>query len=168
MFSLNVPVPGTVARLASDLHPLLVECDSVRDRHTLVIKRFADDETRDLARLRERLRPVLAGTPAFEARITEIDAFDRPTRGTGPVVYFAVESPGLRRLHRTLTDAFGPIAGLEGDDYVPHVTLARGGSAAAVERLCEQDIDPVSWTASRLIVWDSRYREPVARFRLPR
>ena len=166
MFSLNVPVPGTVGRLASGLHPLLVGCDAVRDRHTLVIKRF--EATDELARLRARLRPVLAGTPAFEARVTEINAFDQPPRGSGPVVYLVVESPEIRRLHQTLTEAFGAIDGLEGDDYVPHITLARGGSAAAVERLCERDIDPVSWTVSHLVIWDSRYREPAARFRLPR
>ena len=176
MFSLNAPVPGAVRKLASDLQPRLLDFDSLRDDHTLVIKRFPEGvlangpPAHQLATLQERLRPVISGLPAVEAQITGIDSFEQPVRGDGPVVYLAVESPGLHRIHRTLVDAFGAIEELEGDGYTPHVTLARGGStaaAAAAAQLREREIDPVSWTVSELVIWDARHREPAARFGLP-
>ena len=176
VFSLNVPVPGAVKRLASDLQPRLLDFEQVRDDHTLVVKRFPEGELANghpehqLATLQERLRPVISGLPAVEAKVTGVDAFEQPVRGDGPVVYLRVESPGLHRIHRTLTDAFGVVDGLEGDDYTPHVTLARGGStaaAAAAEQLREQEIEPVTWTVSELVIWDARHRKPAARFGLP-
>lgn len=163
MYSLNVPVPGGVQRLAAELHPRLTAFDTVRERHTLVVKRLGDDS---LARLRERLRPLLRDEPAFEARVTGVDFFERPTKGTGPVVYLAVESPGLVALHDRLCEAFDPIDGLEGDDYVPHVTLARGGSIADAEALADLDVDSVSWTVSALDLWSAEFREPAATLRL--
>ena len=165
MYSLNVPVPGGVQRLAAELHPRLTAFDTVRERHTLVVKRLGDDS---LARLRERLRPLLRDEPAFEARVTDIDFFERPTRGTGPVVYLAVESPGLVALHDRLCEEFDPIDGLEGDDYVPHVTLARGGSIADAEALADLDVDPVTWTVSALDLWSAELRESAATLRLRR
>lgn len=173
VFSLNVPVPGSVARLASELYPQLVAFDSQREQFTLVVKRF-DESTLDagspdhrLSALRKQLPTVLAGTPAFEARVASIDYFADPTRGKGPVVYLAVESPGIRELHDQLVDAYGAIGGLEGDDYVPHITLARGGSVDDADRLANHSIEPISWTVSALLVWDSRYHEPVTRYSLP-
>lgn len=172
MFSLNVPVPGSVARLAADLHPRLVGFDSRRQEYTLVVKRFdesmfrADQPDIQLATLQEQLPGELAGTPAFEAAVRAVDCFAEPARGEGPVVYLAVESPGLRRLHRKLVDAYGAVEGLEGDDYVPHVTLARGGSVADAERVAGA-VEGVSWTVSQLRIWDSRYRESVSRYSLP-
>lgn len=155
--SLNVPVPNAVARRTAELEPLLTPFDRVRDRHTLLVKRLSGprqqrgvDGLADLARLRERLRPVLAGTAAFEVRVTHIDYFERPPKGSAPVVYLAVESPGLRSIHRRLVAEFGAVDGLEGDDYDPHVTLARGGSVADAERLATRPIDPITWTVSEL------------------
>jgi len=173
VFSLNVPVPGSVARLASELYPQLVAFDSQREQFTLVVKRFeksaldADSPDHQLSVLRKQLPAVLAGTPAFEARIGAIDYFAEPTRGSGPVVYLAVGSPGLRDLHHELVDAYGAIEGLEGVDYVPHITVARGGSVADADRLVDRAIEPVSWTVSELLLWDSRYREAVTRYSLP-
>ena len=176
VFSLNVPVPGAVKRLANDLQPQLLDFERVRDDHTLVIKRFSDEELANghpehqVATLQERLRPVISGLPAVEAQVTGISSFEQPVCGDGPVVYLTIESPGLHRIHRTLTDAFGTIDDLEGDDYTPHVTLARGGStaaAAAVERLQAREIEPVTWTVSELVIWDARHRRPAARFSLP-
>lgn len=164
MYSLNVPVPGRVARLASDLFPYLAPFDRVRDRHTLVCKRFEDTE---FDRLHEQLRRVLAGQPAFEARVTDIRFFEAPPRGAAPVVYLAVESPGLADLHRALTDEFGAVDGLEGDEYVPHVTLARGGSLADARAVASQSIEPVEWTVSQLDIYDSSFRETVASISLP-
>jgi len=164
VYSLNVPVPGSVRRLANDLAPRLTAFDRVRDRHSLVVKRFEGE--RDHHALRERLRTVLRGAPAFELRIAGVDAFETPLRGPGPVVYLAVESPGLRALHERLVEAFGAVEDLEGDEYVPHVTLARGGDVddpAAVVG----DVEPVTWTASSLDLWDAQYRETVASIPLP-
>ena len=163
MYSLNVPVPGAVARVAADLHPRLVAFESVRDRHTLVAKRFEAD---DRNRLRERLRDALRGVSPFEARVAGVDYFERAAAGPSPVVYLAVESPGLRSLHDRLVRTFGAAAGVEGDDYVPHVTLARGGDVADAERLAEASIEPVSWTVSELDLWSREYRESVESVRL--
>ena len=163
MASLNVPVPGRVERLAADFEPRLTPFETVRDRHTLVAKRF---ETEDVHALEADLRPLLARVRQFEIRVTGVDYFETPTTGRSPVVYLAVESSGLRRLHATLVEAFGALPGLEGDDYVPHVTLARGGSVDDAERLAATTVDSVSWTASRLDVWSGRYRETVSRIGL--
>jgi 2'-5' RNA ligase len=56
---------------------------------------------------------------------------------------------------------------MEGDDYVPHVTLARGGSVAdAADLASRRSIDAVGWTAGELRIRDSRYREDAARLPL--
>ncbi len=191
MFSLNVPLPPAVGRLAADLHPKLAGFDRVRERHTLVAKRFAVDDvpgTRSgrrgvsdrrggptrrggpkdvaLAELREELRPLLAGTDPFDAAITRIGAFDRPVRGPGPVVYLAVESDVLARIHRRLCVAFDPVEGIEGDDYVPHVTLARGGPPDAVASLVDTPIDPIEWRVHGFDLYDSEFREVAGRMTL--
>ncbi|WP_338740599.1 2'-5' RNA ligase family protein [Haloplanus salilacus] len=172
MYSLNVPVPGRVERLAADLLPELTAFDRIRDRHSLVCKRFEADED-GYHRLRERLRDALSPAPAFEATVTGIDAFETPTHGPGPVVYLAVESPGLYDLHARLVEAFGAVDDdLEGEAYVPHVTLARGGDAAAVHdalvRLRGTDSDPVTWTVSELDLWSRTRREAAWTVSLPR
>ena len=164
MYSLNVPVPGAVARVAADLHPKLVAFDRVRDRHTLVVKRFEED---DRDRLRELLRDALTGTSAFEVRVTGVDYFERAAAGASPVVYLTVESPALMSLHDRLVRAFGAVDGVEGAQYVPHVTLARGGSVADAQRLACESVDPVAWTVSELAVWHADYRETVERVSLP-
>ncbi|MGQ5515311.1 2'-5' RNA ligase family protein [Halococcus saccharolyticus] len=167
MYSLNVPVPGAIERLAAELHPRLVGFDRIRERHTLVCKRFeADDPAPD--RLFERARRALAGAPAVEARATGIDWFEAPVRGPGPVAYVAIESPGLHDLHRRLVAAFDPIPALEGDDYVPHVTLARGGSAERARDLATVEIEPIEWTVTELALHDARHGERVRTLSLPR
>ena len=168
MYSLNVPVPPAVERLAADLHPQLVAFDRIRDHHTLVGKRFEADED-EYDYLRERLRGALSPTPAFEAQVTGVDAFETPTYGPGPVVYLAVDSPGLQDLHRRLVAAFGAVDDdLEGPAYVPHVTLARGGDATALDGLRNLDIDPITWTVSELHLWSRARRETLWRVSLPR
>ncbi|ELZ44283.1 hypothetical protein C464_15660 [Halorubrum coriense DSM 10284] len=79
-------------------------------------------------------------------------------------MYLAVESDGLVRLHRRLCAAFGVVEGIEGDDYVPHVTLARGGDPGpgAVADLVAAEFDPIRWRVHALDVWDPEYREPAA------
>jgi 2'-5' RNA ligase len=178
VYSLNVPVPGTVERRAEELRPALLPFDAVRERRTLVCKRLggssADggrasgaERSGGVARLRERVRTALAGAPAFEARVADVDCFERPASGDAPVVYLAVESPGLQELHRRLCSTFDPVPGIEGDDYVPHVTLARGGPVEAARRLAEREVAPVTWTVDRLSLWDASYEESVDEFRLP-
>lgn len=168
MYSLNVPIPGAVSRLAEEFRPELLGFETIRERHTLVCKRLGEEPPGGVARLREQVRMALAGTPAFEARISGIDYFERPDTGEGPVVYLAVESPGLRRLHEQLLEEFPTADGLEGDDYVPHVTLARGGDVETARRLAEREIEPVTWTVSRVLLWDATYEESVTEFSLPR
>lgn len=166
-FSLNVPVPGRVAAIASELRPALSPFASIRDRHTLVLKRLGEA---DRDGLESRVRQALVGAPAVEARIGSIGAFEAPAAGTAPVVYLAVESPGLHQLHAQLCARFEPALGIEGDDYVPHVTLARGGgeaAMAAVDRLRDRAIEPVSWTVGELVFWDARHDEVTGRVSLP-
>ena len=167
MYSLGVPIPGAVERLAEDLHPALLAFDSIRERHTLVCKRLGEAPPGGVARLSEQARQALVGAPAFEISISGIDYFEYPTRGEGPVVYLAIESPGLLQVHDRLVEAFSAIEELEGEDYSPHVTLARGGDVEAAERLAQRDIEPVTWTVSRMILWDAMYEETVTEFPLP-
>ncbi len=160
MDSLNVPVPGRVRRLAADRRPELAVFDSVREDPSLVCKRFERPPGK------RALADALAGTPAFEAAVTGVDFFAEPTSGTSPVVYLTVESPGLYRLHNGLVERFGAIPELEGDEYDPHVTLARGGTVADAERLAGP-ITPVTWTVSRLLAWNATYRVPEREIPLP-
>jgi hypothetical protein len=192
VFSLNVPLPPSVGRLAADLHLKRSGFDRVRERRTLVCKRFGVEDVPNrvgvadragrsdssdaadgdstlrkpdaLAALREDLRPLLSGTDPFDAAVTGVDVFDAPASGSRPVVYLAVESDGLVRLHRRLCAAYGAIEGIEGDDYVPHVTLARGGNPepGAVADLVAAEFDPIRWRVHALDVYDPEFREVAA------
>jgi hypothetical protein len=181
VFSLNVPIPPAVGRLADDLQPKLSGFDRVRGRHTLVCKRFGVDDVvggidgddppprpAALETLRDRLRRPLAGTSPFAVEVAGIDAFDSPAAGSGPVVYLAVESEALVRLHRRLCAVFGAVDGIEGDAYVPHVTLARGGGAASepIERLRRIEFDPIRWRVHALDLYDPEFREIAATIEL--
>lgn len=169
MYSLNAPVPGEVERLSSELFPSLTAFEQIRTRHALLIKRLGDTPAARIGpdRLAERLRPVVSGTPAFEARISGIDYFAEPPLGSAPVVYLAVDCPALCRLHRRLVTEFGVVDDLEGDSFVLHVTLARGGSVDAAARLANTDIESITWTVSELWLWSQEFREAVRRIQLP-
>lgn len=164
MYSLNAPVPGRVQRLVDDLQPALVPFDRRRERPAIVVKRLGDGRPDAIA---ERLRVAMTGTPTVEALISGVDYFDRPTNGPGPVVFLDVESPGLHRIHRSLVEAFDPVDGIEGADYRPHLTLARGGDVDDARRLADRDVDPISWTVSELQFWDARLNEAVRHLSLP-
>jgi len=175
VYSLNVPVPSEVARLASDLARELPDArPRRRGEHTLVCKRLdaagasgrraPGDAT---GRLDARVREAVAGTAPFAARVTGVDQFREAVTGPSPVVYLAVESPGLLDLHRRVCEAFDPVEGLEGDDYVPHVTVARGGSTATAGAVCERGIEPVEWTVTELQVYDADHAQPVSTLSLP-
>jgi 2'-5' RNA ligase len=168
VYSLNVPVPGAVERLAAELHPDLTPFDRIRHDRSLVCKRFETPED-GYDRLRERLRVALSPAPAFEARVAGIDAFETPIHGPGPVVYLTVESPGLRALHDRLVGAFGAVDdAIEASGYVPHVTLARGGGGDAVDRLRRRGVEPVTWTVSELRLYSRARHEPAWTVSLPR
>ncbi|WP_226482393.1 2'-5' RNA ligase family protein [Natrinema amylolyticum] len=165
MYSVNVPVPGRVRQLANRLHPDLIGFETVREDHSCLLKRLGEAD--HVAQLQHRAHRALEGAPAVEAAITGIDYFEDPPLGSAPVVYLAVDSPGLEGIHADLTEAFETVDGLEGGDYVPHVTLARGGDLATAERLADREIEPVRWTVSELEFWDGTYKLPVSRVSLP-
>lgn len=160
MYSLNVPVPRSVARLAVGL---AAGCHTatVRSRHTLVVKRLGES---DPASLGTRIREAIQGTAPFECRIGDVGIFDDPVNGPGPVVYLTVESPPLHALHERLCRPFDPLAELEGDAYEPHVTIARGGDARS---LVDSRFEPRKWTVDRLVLWDGTYEEPIEEIALP-
>ncbi|WP_144798475.1 2'-5' RNA ligase family protein [Halorubrum depositum] len=194
MFSLNVPLPPALGELAADLHPKLSGFDRVRDRHTLVCKRLGVGDVPDrvagdapsappnaasgadptlskpdaLAALREDLRPLLSGTDPFDVAVTGVDVFDAPASGSRPVVYLAIESEALVRLHHRLCAAYGAIEGIEGDDFVPHVTLARGGNPdpGVVADLVSAEIEPIRWRVHAMEVYDPEFREVAATIHL--
>jgi len=159
VYSLNAAVPSSVARLASGFAADLLDAD-VRERHTLVVKRLGEEDPGGLA---EEVREVVDGTDPFPARVAGVSLFDDPPTGAAPVAYLHVTSPGLRRLHHRLCERFEPMDGLEGEAYVPHVTIARGGDAA---RLAGREAE-VDWTVDRLHVWAGGYGEPVEEIALP-
>lgn len=174
MYSLNVPVPGRVAGLATDLARELPEAYArPRGEHTLGVKRLVNDSDPtvdgDLSydHIEAHTRELLAGQSPFEVQITTIEQFEEAPTGSSPVVYLAVESDELYRLHDQLTDTFPPVEGIEDNGYTPHVTVARGGSRTAATRLVERDIDPISWTVNELVFWHGRHNQPISTLSLP-
>lgn len=166
---MNVPLPPAVREVTARLRPALTGFDRVRESRSqsLVLKRLPAEDRREYVAAERRAREALRGAPAVEAAIDGIDVFYDPPNGPGPVVYLAVESPGLHQLHDRLVAEFGAIEVLEGEDYTPHVTLARGGDAASIRALTERDIDPVRWTVTELEFYDGTYGERIDTVSLP-
>lgn len=168
MYSLNVPVPTRVARLASDLAREVPGARArARDEHSLLVKRLGAADRQEAGRLPSRVREAIAGTPAFEVAVDGVGVFEEPETGTGPVVYLAVESPELVALHGRMCEAFEPVAHLEGEAYVPHVTVARGGDLDSARRLAGRGVDRQSFEVTELVVWDADRSLPTTRFSLP-
>lgn len=168
MYSLNAPVPSAIARLALDLAEDLPGArPRARSDHSLLVKRLGTGEDGRAHHLVSRAREALAGAAPFDVVVTGVDCFEEPQTGTGPVTYLAVESPALTSLHRDLCAVFEPLAHLEGDAYVPHVTIARGGDLAAARRLSEREIAPLAFVVDDLLLWDARREVAAARFSLP-
>jgi len=163
VYSLNVPVPGTVASLATDLGTRLGTA-TVRRRgeHTLVAKRLGDGDAATYHELEARAREALTGAPPFEVAVTGVDVFAEAAAGESPVVYLSVESPGLEALHERLCETFDPVDGMEDDDYIPHITVARGGSVERAADLRERSFDPVEWPVSELQFWDAEHGQSVS------
>ncbi|WP_254821063.1 2'-5' RNA ligase family protein [Haloglomus halophilum] len=154
-YSLNVPVPSEVARLAAGL---ATECLTAepREHHTMVLKRLGEAE--DYRRLIGQVRDLLDGTGPIPARVEGVDTFEAPPSGAAPVAYLDVHSRGLMNVHEAccdIVDPFGQV--LEGDEYEPHVTIARGGDAG---QLRGRDAGPIDWDIERIDVWDA-YHENV-------
>lgn len=167
MYSLNVPLPGAVAATAGDLaRELPAATPRERGSRTLVAKRLGQGDAADYHAIEARAREALAGTAPFAARVHRVDVFEDVPTGTAPVVYLAVESQGLFELHRDICGAFEPVAGIEGEDYTPHVTVARGGSLETARRVAGP-IDPIEWTVDELAFYDAEHREWVSRVALP-
>lgn len=163
MYSLNVPLPPAVHDLADSLRPALVGFDRVRGgrTRTLVVKRLDADDRREYLGAERRARAALQGAPAFEVRIANVGIFEDPPHGRGPVAYLGVESPGLQSIHEELADSLGALPDLEGSEYTPHVTLARGGDARALDRLRDASLEEVTWTVDELEFYDARHDERI-------
>lgn len=93
-----------------------------------------------------------------------IDIFDAPASGSAPVLYLVIESDALVRVHRRLCAAYGAIAGIEGDDFVPHITVARGGNPepGVVADLVGAEFEPIRWRVHALDLYDPEFREVAA------
>lgn len=166
MYSLNAPVPGAVSALAWDLRSSLTGFDRIRDELTLVVKRMEARSAGEFAADERAFREALGGQGPIEAAIVGIDVFEDPPAGPSPVVYLDVESPGLVDLHDRLVDRFGALGDIEGADYDPHITLARGASDP-VDTLRETAEPYHAWTIDRLVFWDARRELPAGDVSLP-
>jgi len=166
VYSLNAPVPGRVGALAGEIARQLPAARArTRGEHTLCVKRLANDTA--YSRIEARAREALAGQPAVEARVDEVGVFEQPPVGTAPVVYLAVESPGLVQLHEHLVATFESVSDeIEGESYVPHVTIARGGSVDTARRVAGE-VDSIEWTVSELQFWDAKHGQSVSTVSLP-
>ncbi|MDY6818949.1 MAG: 2'-5' RNA ligase family protein [Halobacteriales archaeon] len=167
MYSLNVPVPPRVTRIIDELSPLVAQLDSIREHPTLLVKRLGALEPIEFDRTEKAVRSTVTGTPTFEVAVTGIDVFREPPNGPGPVVYLAVRGSELHRLHQRLVAEFGAAEGLEGEGYVPHITLGRGGDPETIETLCDRSIESVTWTVTELLFWDARRALTAGRIPLP-
>ncbi|MFC7156544.1 2'-5' RNA ligase family protein [Halomarina halobia] len=162
MYSLNAPLSPAADALVADLQGDLPAGVRPRHRPTLVVKRLGGGDHRRVA---ARSRAALSDAPACAARVDGLGTFDGPT---GPILHLVVESPGLCLLHDRLCAAFDPVAGIEGADYVPHVTLGRGGDPGAVAQFRDRDVPPVAWTVDELWLWDADRRERIGSLPLGR
>ncbi|MFB6083978.1 MAG: 2'-5' RNA ligase family protein [Halorientalis sp.] len=168
MYSLNVPVPSSVAALASRLATELPTARvRSRGRHTLGVKRLGGEGPGEYPRLEARTREALAGTEPFDVRITGVEVFEQAPVGSSPVVHLAVESEPLRDLHADLCEVFEPVDEIEGEGYSPHVTIARGGDLSAARRMAQREIDTIEWTVDELVFWDSERIKQVSGVSLP-
>ncbi len=169
MYSLNGTIPSAIVEQRDALEAELAVFDRIRDPLTLVIKRFGDRSGASIDALEAAVGDALAGWGPIAVRVTSIDAFVDPPSGVGPVIYLVVESPGLVELHETLTEQFGTAdPAIEGPNYIPHITLARGGPKTGIESLTGHRIDPIEWTSEEIHLWSVRYEQPVWTLSLPR
>ena len=168
MYSLNVPVPGIVKERAWELRRPLTGVERHRDELSLVVKRLEARTSGEFAAESQAVREWCRGTPPFEIRLPRIETFEDPPAGPAPVIYLAVESPAIEELHATLVDALGAVTAVEGDHYVPHITLGRGlDDPAVLAQLDEHSFEPISWSVERLCFWDARREVEIGSVPLP-
>lgn len=168
MYSLNVPVPGQVAMLASEIARELPEAHArERGHHTLGVKRLNTGDDPTYGHVEASVREILAGQQTFDVRIVDVDYFTEAVTGSSPVVHLVVESPELRRLHLRLAERFAPVDGIEGEGYSPHVTVARGGSLERAKEVTDREIETIEWTVSKLAFWNATKKQPVSTVSLP-
>lgn len=168
MYSLNVPVPGGLSELAWEWRSSFGEFDVLRDELTLVVKRLEATTAGEFAADERAVREAIRGIDPFEVSIEGLDVFEDPPAGPAPVLYIAIESEGIERLHHRLVDQFGAMGPIEGKGYVPHITLARGTDPSALEEVLDQrEVPTHEWMAERLVFWDARRELPVSDVSLP-
>lgn len=169
MYSLNAPVPEEVIGVCERYRDRLERFENTVDEHSLLAKRFHRRSPGEIEQLGMELDERLARWSPIPARIDGFDVFVDPPVGRGPVVYLTVMSPGLVSLHRELVDTYGTvISSIEGDGYVPHVTVARGGSRTAIAAITDVAFDPIDWSIDQLVLWDARYGQTIRSFELMR
>ena len=163
MFSVTVPVPESVRERSRALRPALSGFDRIRSSRSrqLVVKRLPAETRREFVADAHRARQALSPVEPFEIRIPGTDTFSDPPRGPGPVAYLAVEGPGLERVHERLVEAFDAVPGLEGPDYVPHLTLARGGPPSAADSLSDRPFEPIRFSVETLSLYDTAREQSV-------
>jgi len=135
VYSLNVPSPVRSAAGDRPRQASPRQDGPNAGEHTLVAKRCGDGDATAFGRYEARARERLAGTPPFECRIERAEYFESAASGPSPVVYLAVDSPGLEAVHDALCEEFPPVEDIEGEAYVLHVTIARGGALDTVREL---------------------------------
>ncbi len=124
MWSLNAMIPRKITEMIHSFGPELNGWEDINKDHTLVIKRFQEINSRD--NFESEMRLLLEKTDPFEIRIGDIDIFSSVPKGSSPVLYIEIESRDLVKIHEKLINVFGVVEGLEGKDYIPHITIARG------------------------------------------
>ncbi len=167
VYSLNAECPEEISDISDRYEHLLAPFERIREDHTLLVKRFHRRSPRTIEEIELELERRLTYWAPIPARVDGFGAFVDPPGGVGPVIYLTVKSPGLIELHRELVDIFGTVVEtIEGDHYVPHVTVARGGERTAIRPLTEKSIESVDWLIDELVLWDARYDQPVRRYTL--
>ena len=155
MWSLNVSIPQNIVRAIEEVALGVRGWEEICEEPTLVIKRF---EKRDLdGHVKSEIRFLLESVEPFGIEIENLERFDVAEKGSSPVLYLEVKSPEVKALHETLVDVFGSVEGVEGENYIPHITIARGGSGdyTVFSGLsCD-----TGWTVEMLEFWDRGERK---------
>lgn len=168
VYSLNAPVPTAVAALAADLATDLPGAAvRARGEHTLNVKRLGGGDHAEYARYEAAVRDVLTGIDPVSIRVPGVGVFEDVPIGSEPIVYLRIESPALVAIHERLCERFDPVDDIEGDDYTPHVTVARGGDVERARAVAAREVDPIEWTVEELVFWDARRDQTVSRLSLP-
>ena len=155
MWSLNVSIPQNIIRAIEEVTLGVRGWEEICEEPTLVIKRF---EKKDLdGHVKSEIRFLLESVEPFGIEIGNLERFDVAERGSSPVLYLEIKSPGVKALHENLIDIFGSVEGVEGENYIPHITIARGGSGDYIEfsgLSCD-----TGWTVEMLEFWDGGERK---------